>query len=378
MALEIEGRFDEAFMHLYVVGLASILEDADQQRICRLWWKDREHAMLETSDDVTWEECARIVHEHANRWNNSVSLHARGIYVDSKETKKKSKNGVDSSRATLSPRLGTPNNAENWQKLEYNRQCAIDGLTTLLDRRYIGSLGEPSYWSGDTSSNGYTPDRGASRWEMVTRNRGQEFISGRLLPLAQSVSERTDAAVSSGLRGVTVCDETGKDKDDSRTPTGLRRPSQTDNAKAWCALFGVSVFPVFKSIGALKASTAAFFQLAYQNPFAILPIWEEKWVSDEEGVGNHWTLEKYRSIVRSAHLLQVGISEAQSKRETSQVIEVSHRQLLEQKAMQWLRSQGVMGCMLFSQYVSDNKTAPERWLQKGEFIPLVQGDEYVH
>ena len=34
MELIINGRYDEAFSHLLLFGLASILEDADDSRIC--------------------------------------------------------------------------------------------------------------------------------------------------------------------------------------------------------------------------------------------------------------------------------------------------------------------------------------------------------
>ena len=50
MELIINGRYDEAFSHLLLFGLASILEDADDSRICTIRWIDRTHAGIDVSD----------------------------------------------------------------------------------------------------------------------------------------------------------------------------------------------------------------------------------------------------------------------------------------------------------------------------------------
>ncbi|RSX51590.1 hypothetical protein [Bifidobacterium callimiconis] len=363
MDLEINGRYDDAFSHLLLIGLASILEDADGQRTCMIWWKERGKAVIRPSDDLSWEDCAGIVQAHARRWRDSPWLNASDVYSEAKKTTKQAKNAVTAERATLSPRLGTPSSPDKWQLLERNRVQAIDGLQTVLDRRYIGALGEPSYWSGDMAANGYTPDRGATRWEMVARNRGQEFITGRLRPLAEAVSARDVPQIEDGLRGQKTVDETGKNKSDSRTPTGLRNPSVTDNAQAWCALFGVSAFPVMKSTTNKRGNTAAFSQITGQNPFAILPIWLAP-----------WTLDRYRTVARSRALLTIGLDDAFSNfmlddagesRTRSDITTVTVRQ-----GRQWLKDKGVEYCMVFPQYVSDNKSAPERWLMKGHPVFL--------
>ncbi|PJM72674.1 hypothetical protein CS006_08925 [Bifidobacterium primatium] len=362
MDLEINGRYDDAFSHLFLVGLASILEDADDHRACMIWWKGRGKALLRTSDDLSWDDCSAIVQAHASRWRDSSWLNASDVYAEVKKGAKKTGNAVPAERATLSPRLGTPGSLDKWRLLERNRARAIDALQTDLDRRYVGALGEPSYWSGDVYANGYNPDRGASRWEMVARNRGQEFITGRLRPLAGTVSSRSLSQIRDGLQGTKVVDETGKNKDDSRTPTGLRSPSVTDNARAWCALFGVSAFPVMKSTAPRRGSTAAFAQISGRNPFAVLPIWL-----------NPWTLDRYRAVVRSRALLTVGLDEVlgpvsneseQDLRVRSGITTVTVGQ-----SRQWLKKKGVEYCMLFSQYASDNKV-PERWLLKGHPVFL--------
>ena len=356
MELIIKGRYDDAFAHMLLVGLASIVEDADPQRICELRWRDRDHAALCTSDDLTWEDCVAIVHDHAARWLASKWLNAKGAYDRS----------GSSVRATLSPRLGMPKPREGWTLLHHDREQAIDALLTPLDHRYIGSLGEPSYWSGDVASNQYDPDRGASLWEMVTRNKGQEFISGRLLPLAKAVAERSVEAVESGLRGETVNDEVGKNEPDSRTPTGLHRPFPTDNAQAWCALFGVSAFPVIRSVSTARGNTASFFTVA-RAVYTALPIWDEP-----------WTVRRYASVVRSRALTVVGCHGAiasvpgKLRSDTGWKSEEMLTSTEIRRGERWLYERGVRCCMLFARHATAVKV-PELWLQRGE--PILLGEK---
>ncbi|MCI1984817.1 MAG: hypothetical protein LKJ47_08665 [Bifidobacteriaceae bacterium] len=328
---------DEAFSHLFLLGLASILEDADKTsaRTCSLQWVNRMQAELRTNDDtpLTLTECSETVLRHAQRWNDSEWL-----------------SPALSARQKVAEKLA---DREAWERLQRGREAAIDMLQTPLDRRYIGALGEPSYWSGSLESNGYSTDNGASRWEMVTRNRGQEFMGGRLRPLAAAVSQRSVEAVESGLSGKTVTDEVGHDSAESRTPTGLRRPSRTDNAQAWCALFGVSAFSLGRTTTNTKSTTSAMFQLHGQFRFATLPLWKD-----------FWTLEKYRAVARSASLMAFGIS---------QISTTAAKQsfLTPESAHAHLSEEGVIGIELFSQYVSGNKSAPERWMEKGRFVSLL-------
>ena len=107
-----------------------------------------------------------------------------------------------------------------------------------IDLELIGALGEPAYWR--FASNGPRPDEGANRWEMKTRNRGEDFVRNRLRQLARIVADRDATAIVSGLTGHTVEDEAykGKRSDESRTATGLTSPRFTDSALAWCACGG--------------------------------------------------------------------------------------------------------------------------------------------
>ena len=351
--LVINGNHDDAFTHLLLVGLASILDDADETLDCRIRWKGFDQAAISVSkDSFDWLDCARIVHDHAERWSISTWLNATGVYATDAAA------GA-ASKATLSPRLGKFPTRAAWQRLQDDRQAAIDGLQTALDHRYVGALGEPSYWCG--SSDDQDPDRGATRWEMVTRNKGKEFIGGRLLPLAKAVAARSIKQVEEGLCDVRVTDEVGENKPNSRTSTGLHQPSATDNARAWCALIGVSMFPIARSTQARKESTAAFFPMKGQRePYAILPLWAKP-----------WTLAKYRAVVRSRALLTVGL-DARLQPDAVERKTASINATSVQRGRRWLTDQGVTACMVFRQYVSNNKSAPERWLEKGDLLLLTE------
>lgn len=351
MSVIIPADATDAFSHLLMVGLASILEDADADRVCAFrWLDDLQSFEMETNDDLDIDQISKIVSEHAARWSQSLPLISQDDYTIACESDKSS--GI--LHATMSPRLSNLGVPCGWKKLQKDREAAIDAMKTFGDYRYFGALGQPSYWSGE-QNHSLRSDFGASRWEMVTRNKGQEFIGGRLLPLAQKVAARSVEAVRDGLLGAIIEDEVGGNKAFSRAATGLHAPSKTDNARAWCALIGVSAFPTrITTIGneTSRDSSAALFQLKGQIRFAILPLFDR-----------YWTVAKYRSIVRSEALAQFGIQQIRAKRNQVQPISA---------ASDWLEEKDVPACCLFNQFMSDNKSAPERWLEPGEIIPVKQ------
>ncbi|MBW3083110.1 hypothetical protein [Bifidobacterium phasiani] len=342
----------DAFDHLMMVGLAAILEDEPEaDRTCSLRWKDMRSAVLSTSDGLDVETVAGAVGRHARRWAQSAWLNFAGDYTTKDDAQRKA-----TQHATLSPRLSGIYEPDGWRRLQRDRWAAIDSLQTVGDRRYVGALGEPSYWSG-RSGKELRADYGASRWEMVTRNKGQEFVGGRLLPLSRQVARRSVQQVMEGLTGQTVADEAGNGSPQSRTGTGLHRPMKTDNARAWCALFGVSAFPhLVNTAMCFRDTTAGLTQMTRLRRFAILPVFDMD-----------WTLAKYRSVIRSASLLQFGtalISAGALKGS------ISHNDSFPQHGVQWLKEKGVISCAVFRQYVSDNPSAPERWLERGLLYPV--------
>ncbi|MBM6707007.1 hypothetical protein H6A68_08150 [Bifidobacterium pullorum subsp. saeculare] len=342
----------DAFDHLMLVGLASILEDdAESERVCRLLWCDTRVAALSTSDDLDIASVASVVGQHVRRWAQSTWLESEGDYT--------AKDGERQSNfhATLSPRLSGIQEPDGWRRLQHDRQAAIDVLQTVGDQRYVGALGEPSYWSGRKGDKSLQSDYGASRWEMVTRNKGQEFVGGRLLPLAQRVAQWSDQRIMDGLTGRTLTDEVSNNPSQSRTGTGLHRPMATDNARAWCALLGVAAFPHTVNTSAqYRDTTAGLTQMSKQRRFAILPVFDRP-----------WTLAKYRSVVRSEALLRFGVALVSAGALRGNA---SRQGIAPSQGVDWLKEKGVISCVLFNQYMSDNQSAPERWLERGKLYAL--------
>lgn len=340
MGITVPVDIHDAFSHLFVLGLASIVEEERPGTHCMLSWQGiGDSVTISTTRPMGIDDFAQCVQTHAQKYNGLLAMQSEGKY-DGK-----------TNHATMSPRLSNIVEPTGWKLLAHDRQAAMDALATIGEVRYFGALGQPSYWSG---RNGNPPrlyaDGGASRWEMVTRNKGQEFIQGRLRALSETVAAFSQQRISDGLTGRIEQDELGG-KPDSRTGTGLHHPQITDNARAWCALIGVNAFPVVPGEPVVSKSqtgkdpVSAMFQLKRLGIYAILPVFD-----------GAWTLQRYRSVVRNAALC----------RAVADVVALKKPQINDE----WLSERHVIACVVFTQYVSDNASAPERWLERGHFFEV--------
>ena len=212
-------------------------------------------------------------------------------------------------------------------------------------RDRIGALGEPAYWR--FANNGPRPDEGANRWEMKTRNRGEDFIRNRLRQLAQIVADRDASAIASGLIGQSVKDEAykGKRSDESRTATGLTSPRFTDSALAWCALWGISSFPVIHRLMGASVTAGAVPIGKFTPMHLVLPVL----------VGAH-TLGRWQAVVVSEQVIQAATSRESAAAARS--------------ACAWLAAHGARATLTFHVNVSDNPNAPERSLGAGRLEAL--------
>ncbi len=198
-------------------------------------------------------------------------------------------------------------------------------------------------------------DDGAARFEMQPRNQGSEFVGTRLRQLAGTVASRDPARILAGLRGDSpVEDELSHNMSDSRTATGLASPGPTDNALAWCALWGISQFPLAKrvnSAGRTSDPAVTSGHLSYRRKeWFYVPMWR-----------GPWRPARLRSVLASqdlrtaaaAGLDLAGYSEAQIS-----------------AARAWLSARNVEGIMRFNirRFGSDN--APERRAMRGEPIAV--------
>ena len=339
--VRLPADISDAFDHLFAIGLASILE-AELDRSIRLSWHSRREVLIDAGPDITGEHIGQIMHKHALRhadaeWLTTVAKLAGG------------------NRSPLSPRIGKLADQKAFRDRERVRRPLIDGLLAhdWLTRRFLGALGRPVDWAVNDQKE-IVPDRGASAWEMKTRNRGEEFVQNRLKKLAQAVAARDDHAVTRGLLGVSVLDESGKNTLDSRTGTGLHAPRPTDSARAWAALWGISAFPVQPVTGQSEptrqsSTTAGALRLSGGKVWFFIPVAEEP-----------QTVAALRAVIRSGALARqalvaVRASASASRSATS-------------RDFDWLEEHGIRQFVLFDRAKSDNAKAPELYALPGRTV----------
>ncbi|MGH3263524.1 MAG: hypothetical protein ACRDNS_16190 [Trebonia sp.] len=318
--------------HLALYGLGAILEAAGDD--VRLGWSGsgnpRPSAFATEVDEVG---AAARVGDHAR------ALSVEGSWTMRNATLK------GTSRGLMSPRL-TPfgQDHEVWERVQRSRRIVLDELTVgqrWLDLRLIAALGEPCYWSFNKKRDPLQDD-GVSRFEMQPRNQGSEFVGSRLRKLANSVALRQPPEILAGLRGESVVDEIGNDKPDSRTSTGLAGLGPTDNALAWCALWGISQFPIAMRINQ-TAETSGHLSHRRDEWFYV-PMWR-----------GQWRPARLRTILASQPLRVFADPQLRASADVRLPA-----------AQAWLSSRGVDGVIRFpvQRFGSDN--APERRAMRGE------------
>jgi CRISPR-associated protein Csb3 len=256
----------------------------------------------------------------------------------------------------MSPRL-TRFDDETWEAVQHMRHAVIDELEAQrgwLDLRFIGALGEPCYWSFN-SQDSLQQDDATSSLEMQPRNQGSEFVGSRLRKIADSVAARSTSQVLAGLCGLAVHDEAGGDRIDSRTATGLASPGPTDNALAWCALWGISQFPlamrVWPDRRPNRAVTTGHLRHRRREWFYV-PMWRSPW--------------------QPAHVRTIIAAEATRLVASDGLPDVAGRPSEVAAARAWLSARGVDGVMRFPVKTFGSDNAPERRAMAGEPIPVVQ------
>lgn len=339
------GRGDPyvALSHLALYGLAAILEDAGHD--LRLSWTQqlptRPHLRGPTLDD---EHIGYAVRDHATRLADPDAWLSRDITLN------------ESARGLMSPRLTQFPDHQTWQRVQRDRHSVLGRLTQqrrLLDLRLLAALGEPAYWSRNDKDQ-ILQDDGASRWEMQPRNQGSEIVGSRLRKLAAAVADRSPAALAAGLRGAAVRDEIGEDQPDSRTPTGLAAPGPTDNALAWCALWGISQLPIsMRTSTSRRPGTAATSgHIGHtRREWFYLPVWHQQ-----------WRPARLRTVLASAQLRT-----AASDRLPPTVRDLPSAMAIT-AARRWLAARGAAGVIRFpiERFGSDN--APERRAMRGHLV----------
>lgn len=257
--------------HLALYGLAAILEDEGITGVTATWSREGDQRPVVRAPGMTSEQIAAAVAGHAQRAADAASWLHRSVTLKG------------SSRALMSPRLTAFGDEATWQQVQRQRHRVLDELTAArrwLDLRFLAALGEPCYWVLNRQGI-IQQDNAASRLEMQPRNIGSEFVGNRLRKLAAAVAARDNSQILSGLLGHTVRDEAGNDAADSRTATGLAAPGPTDNALAWCALWGISQLPLAMRVQADQRIPTTAVTTGHlgrgRAEWFYAPVWETSW-----------------------------------------------------------------------------------------------------
>lgn len=347
--LHIRGDVRSALTHLAAYGLAAIVEGATGATCLVRALNDG--AAVRLPAGVTELDAASMVRHHAEArldgWPTRVRSSGTGV---------------------MSPRGHSPADLAAWAELQGERWALLDAAyaspPSWLDLYMMCALGEPAYWF--VRHDGRPDlDRGASRWEMKTRNRGEDFVANRLAKLCRRVAARTPEAVLAGVRGEAPIDEEGRDAVDSRTPTGLSAPAPTDNALAWCALWGISQLPTTPNAfprpgraghGRPSSSTGMLTGLPRLNDncraYVFLPLFSRP-----------TRLARMRVVLTSAALARraavLALKWVESKRPLDAKASDLARRLDRIADVEWLRRKGCDAVLLAYQHFSDNVNAPE-------------------
>jgi len=225
----------------------------------------------------------------------------------------------------------------------------------LLSLRWIAGLGEAAYWR--FSNKERRPDHGASRWEMKTRNKGEEFVQYRLRPLCIELSQWSISDISSGITGVTLRDTIGKNAIDSRTSTGFTPPGPADVALTFAALLGIACFPVVRKIDQLSITPGAWPSDILHPDNMVLPIFAQK-----------ITPARLRAILRSQAFAEAveqvcGVEAGIVENNTASVLGSA-------RSAVWLKDRGVKAVVRFPILLAGSSSAPERQVQYGTAVPL--------
>ncbi|MGV0684590.1 hypothetical protein [Mycolicibacterium thermoresistibile] len=342
--LILAGAATSALTHFAMYGVSNIIEHETGCAVASYWHDSTTPTARIVADGIDEEQIAAAVRQHANRCAADGSwLHAEAN-IGGKPT------------AAFSPRIKTPSDGAEWKALQQIRHKHIDELIQtgeVLDLAMIGGLGEPAYWRFDGKDR--RPDHGASRWEMKARNKGEEFVGNRLRPMAQVVADRSPAAILDGLTGERICDELSKANPSySQTATGFTRPGPTDCAMAWCALWGITNFPLAHRVSTISTTPAAFPASVLHTRFMVLPV--------------------ITRPVAAARVRSILVSGALRVQAEQQCATASHDPFVVDAARRWLESRGVAATVAFPIEKAGSDNAPQRFVLEGEIETLRTGE----
>ena len=351
--ITLAGDYRSALTHFALYGLA-MLTEVHHPGAVTLGWSDEATPKAQLNlEGIDLETVAEYVAQYSTQLASADSWVAVNNEYGSGKRK--------AIFSPFSPRIRGIDpqvNPDDWDNHQKARSDALDRLTLdsdLLSLRWIAGLGEAAYWR--FSNKERRPDHGASRWEMKTRNKGEEFVQYRLRPLCIELSKWSISDISSGITGVTLRDTIGKNAIDSRTSTGFTPPGPADVALTFAALLGIACFPVVRKIDQLSITPGAWPSDILLPYNMVLPIFAQK-----------ITPSRLRAILRSQAFAEAveqvcGAEAGIVENNTASVLGSA-------RSAVWLKDRGVKAVVRFPILLAGSSSAPERQVQYGTAVPL--------
>ena len=335
--ITVAGDITSGLSHFALAGLSILARSLTYSNIVTFWNQDSTPRGILEMDDVDpeslAEETQRLAAQWADGWTSARVTYAEGTF------------------SPFSPRfkpIDPKKHPNDWIEHQLARTRNLDELFEqdgMLGLQLIQGLGEAAYWRFEGKDP--RPDHGASRWEMKTRNRGEEFVSHKLFKYVVKLTEWTPEKILSGITGESTEDPFGKE--DSRTPSGFTPPGQTDLALAFVALLGIGQFPLTPRIEKMAVTPGAYPNSDLHPKVAVLPVSTVR-----------ITPERFESLVLSkdwAIITQaLGARTLNRECDTSGFEETSSR----------MKQYGVPGAAVFRIHRGGSPTAPERYFEKGK------------
>lgn len=331
------GSFTSALTHFAGFGAAAILEDAGYRDL-RLSWSDEEIPAL-TLSGVEATQAAAEVLRHAADHARETSWVQQITTVDKKA--KEVEVGL------FSPRIAAPETRTAWQRHSEERWRALDATQNRgwLDSMWLQAIGQPADWQFGNRDPQY--DAGASRWEMKTRNRGEDFVRNRLSRLAREVAERTSTEALDGLTGRSLSDYSGGGAN-SRTGTGFAPPGPVDDVQAWCALWGISMFRLYQQNRGVAVTPGAWPLHRVHPSSMVLPM-----------MTLPMSPAKIRRILRSRSFAVAAFGRSDGAADGAE-LEIA-------ASVEQLRQAQIRGLVRFPIRKAGSASAPERMVLSGTF-----------
>lgn len=341
--MTLAGDSSSGLTYFALLGAGEVARSISNKPIRLVWTDETKPRARLLTQEIDGKTLAEAIQSLASRWSKgwaSVRVkYATGEYSPFSPRFKV----ID---ATKSPNDWDAHQAARIKQLD---QLEIERDYLALD--FIRGLGEAGYWR--FTKNGSEPDHGASRWEMKTRNRGQEFITHRFHPMCTTLSEWSVEKILSGLKGASLND-TLDSSTTSRTSTGLTPPAPADVALSFVALIGLAAFPVLHRVHAISVTPCAFPPNALHSRQAVLPI-----------PISPISPEKLEAILISRTWAQV-VDEFGKKMTkglgSEEIIDLAGRELL--------RSHGIPAAVVFDIRRGGTASAPERYFERGDIVLL--------